>query len=141
MALRELDSNKHSVFLLFYHLILVVKHRKRVINRRVSARLKEMFIKIGGKYGISLVKWSGEEDHIHCLFKAKPTTALAKFINAYKSGGCSKNTNPLTQKSFKSSPLYRQISQLLRYLSIHTQVKPAEGLGYSQETFCNRDYP
>ena len=26
-----------------------------------------------------------EEDHIHCLFKAKPTTALAKFTNAYKS--------------------------------------------------------
>jgi putative transposase len=85
MALRELDSNKHSVFLLFYHLILVVKYRKRVIDGRVSARLKEMFIEIGGKYGISLVEWGGEEDHIHCLFKAKPTTALAKFINAYKS--------------------------------------------------------
>ena len=85
MALRELDSNKHSVFLLFYHLILVVKYRKRVIDGKVSARLKEMFIEIGGKYGISLVEWGGEEDHIHCLFKAKPTTALAKFINAYKS--------------------------------------------------------
>ena len=60
MALMELDSNKHSVFLLFYHLILVVKYRKRVIDGRVSARLN------------------------HCLFKAKPTTALAKFINAYK---------------------------------------------------------
>jgi REP element-mobilizing transposase RayT len=41
-------SNKHSVFLLFYHLILVVKYRKRVIDGRVSARLKEMFIEIGG---------------------------------------------------------------------------------------------
>jgi len=85
MALRELDSNKYSVFLLFYHLILVVKYRKRVIDGRVSARLKEMFIRIGEKYRISLVEWGGEEDHIHCLFKAKPTTALAKFINAYKS--------------------------------------------------------
>jgi len=85
MTLRELDSNKHSVFLLFYHLILVVKYRKRVIDGRVSARLKEMFIEIGEKYGISLVEWGGEEDHIHCLFKAKPTTTLAKFINAYKS--------------------------------------------------------
>ena len=85
MALMELDSNKHSVFLLFYHLILVVKYRKRVIDGRVSARLKEMFIEIGRKYGISLVEWDGEEDHIHCLFKAKPTTVLAKFTNAYKS--------------------------------------------------------
>uniref|UniRef100_A0A7C5WZ69 IS200/IS605 family transposase n=1 Tax=Thermocrinis ruber TaxID=75906 RepID=A0A7C5WZ69_9AQUI len=85
MPLRELDSNKHSVFLLFYHLILVVKYRKRVIDGRVSARLKEMFIEIGKRYGISLVEWGGEDDHIHCLFKAKPTTALARFINAYKS--------------------------------------------------------
>ncbi len=36
--------------------------------------------------------------------------------------------------SIESSPLYRQISQLLRYLPIHTQVGPAEGLGYSQGT-------
>ncbi len=34
----------------------------------------------------------------------------------------------------ESSPLYRQISQVLRYPSIHTQVDPAEGLGYSQGT-------
>jgi putative transposase len=62
-----------------------VKYRKRIIDGRVSARLKDMFIEIGKRYGISLVEWGGEEDHIHCLFKAKPTTALAKFINAYKS--------------------------------------------------------
>lgn len=39
----------------------------------------------------------------------------------------------------ESSPLYRQISQALRYLSMHTQVGPAKGLGYSQGTPCNRD--
>jgi putative transposase len=85
MSLRELDSNKHSVFLLFYYLILLVKYSKKVIDGRISAKLKEMFIEIGEKYGISLVEWKAEEDHIHCLFKAKPTNALAKFINAYNS--------------------------------------------------------
>jgi putative transposase len=92
MSLRELDSNKHSVFLLFYHLILVVKYSKKVIDGRISAKLKEMFIEIGEKYieigekyGISLLEWKVEEDHIHCLLKAKPTTVLAKFIKAYNS--------------------------------------------------------
>ena len=28
----ELDSNNHSVFKLYYHLILVVKYRKKVID-------------------------------------------------------------------------------------------------------------
>jgi len=85
MKFRELDTNKHSVFLLFYHLILVVKYRKRVINERISTKLKEMFIEIGKNYGINLIEWKADEDHVHCLFKAKPTTVLAKFINAYKS--------------------------------------------------------
>jgi hypothetical protein len=40
----------------------------------------------------------------------------------------------------KSSPLYRQISQVLRCLSIHTQVGPAEGFGYSQDNPCSMDY-
>ncbi|RBR33837.1 hypothetical protein EB26_01700, partial [Enterococcus cecorum] len=28
----ELDTNNHSVFLLFYHLILVTKYRRQVID-------------------------------------------------------------------------------------------------------------
>jgi len=47
--------------------------------------LREMFIKIGGNYGVTLLEWGSEEDHVHCFFKAKPTTELSKFINAYKS--------------------------------------------------------
>ncbi|MFP3254721.1 MAG: transposase, partial [Hydrogenobaculum sp.] len=40
----KFDTNKHSVFLLYYHLILVVKYRRKVINQNVSEKLKEMFI-------------------------------------------------------------------------------------------------
>ncbi|RHN99031.1 IS200/IS605 family transposase, partial [Clostridium sp. AM22-16AC] len=36
--MRELDSNAHSVFLLYYHLILVVKYRKKVLNDPISGR-------------------------------------------------------------------------------------------------------
>jgi putative transposase len=85
MGTSKLDTNKHSVFLLFYHLVLVVKYRRKVINEKISEKLKNMFIEIGENYGISLIEWGFEGDHIHCLFKAKPTTTLSKFINAYKS--------------------------------------------------------
>ena len=81
----KFDTNKHSVFLLYYHLILVVKYRRKVINQNISEKLKDMFIEIGQNYGITLMEWGSEEDHVHCLFKAKPTTELSKFINAYKS--------------------------------------------------------
>ena len=52
----KLDTNKHSVFLLYYHLILVVKDRRKVINKDISEKLKEMFIEIGQNYGITLLE-------------------------------------------------------------------------------------
>jgi len=52
----KLDSNKHSVFLLHYHL-----------------------------YHITLKEWDHDKDHIHVMFKAHPNSGLSKFLNAYKS--------------------------------------------------------
>ncbi|MFY0521332.1 IS200/IS605 family transposase [Lysinibacillus sp. UGB7] len=80
-----LDSNNHSVFSMYYHLVLVVKYRRKVINDTISNYSKEMFERIGEKYNISLVEWNHDIDHVHILFKAHPNTELSKFINAYKS--------------------------------------------------------
>jgi len=81
----ELDNNNHSVFLMYYHLILVVKYRRKVIDHLISEQLKEIFIKIAPKYNISLQEWNHDIDHVHILFKAHPNSELSKFINAYKS--------------------------------------------------------
>ena len=81
----ELDNNNHSVFLMYYHLVLVVKYRRKVIDDVISYRLKEIFEYIAPNYNITLQKWNHDKDHIHVLFKAQPNTELSKFINAYKS--------------------------------------------------------
>ncbi|SHJ93087.1 putative transposase [Anaerobranca californiensis DSM 14826] len=81
----DLDNNNHSVFLLFYHLVLVTKYRRKVIDDNISNRLKEIFEKIQENYNITLQEWNHDKDHIHILFKAHPNTGLSKFINAYKS--------------------------------------------------------
>ena len=80
-----LDSNQHSVYLLYYHLILVVKYRRKVFDDEKSNYAKTMFERIGKSYGITLVEWNHDMDHIHIMFKAQPKTELSKFINAYKS--------------------------------------------------------
>lgn len=80
-----LDSNQHSVYLLYYHLILVVKYRRKVFDDEKSNYAKTMFERIGKSYGITLVEWNHDIDHIHIMFKAQPKTELSKFINAYKS--------------------------------------------------------
>ena len=81
----ELDTNAHSVFLLHYHLVLVIKYRRKVINEAISARAKEIFEYIAPTYKITVQEWNYTPDHVHVLFKAHPKTEISKFINAYKS--------------------------------------------------------
>ena len=63
--MREIDNNAHSVFLLYYHLILVVKYRKKVLNDPISDRAREIFEYIAPKYHITLEEWNHDEDHVH----------------------------------------------------------------------------
>ena len=79
------DNNNHSVFLLNYHLILVVKYRRKVISEKIKNRLIEIFDYICGNYNISAIEINSDLDHIHILFKAHPNSEISKFINAYKS--------------------------------------------------------
>ena len=84
-SLSSYDRNQHSVYLLYYHLILVVKYRRKVFDEAVSLRSKEIFSYIAPSYGITLEEWNHDEDHVHVMFRAKPATEISRFINAYKS--------------------------------------------------------
>ena len=79
------DKNQHSVYIMYYHLIMVVKYRRKVFDTEISDRAKEIFEYIAPGYGITLEEWNHDRDHIHVMFRAKPATELSKFINAYKS--------------------------------------------------------
>ena len=81
----KLLSNNHSVFCLNYHLVLVVKYRRKVIDDTVSQRLREIFEYIQPSYNITLQEWNHDQDHVHVLFSAHPNSELTKFLNAYKS--------------------------------------------------------
>lgn len=75
----------HSVYDLNYHLILVIKYRHEVITDSISHELQEMFTTIGKNYGVSVIEFNYDKDHLHILFRAKPVSELSKFINSYKS--------------------------------------------------------
>lgn len=81
----KLDSNNHSVFLLHYHLIMCIKYRSKVIDDKISNRLKVIFENIASSYNITLDEWNHDTDHVHILFRGQPNTEISKFINAYKS--------------------------------------------------------
>lgn len=98
-------NNNHSVFAIHFHLILVVKYRKKVINDEISERLKGIFRSIEGNYNIALEEWNHEIDHVHILFRSEPNSNISKFINAYKSA-----SSRLIKKEYPSirSRLYKE---------------------------------
>ena len=83
--MREMDNNAHSVFLLYYHLIMVTIYRRRVFDDPISSRGKEIFEDSAPNYGIVLEEWNHDADHVHVMFRAQPKSEISKFINAYKS--------------------------------------------------------
>lgn len=83
--MRELDSNNHSVFLLTYHLVLVVKCRRKVIDDLIAVRIREIGEIIGQNYHITFMEYNHDRDHVHILFKTHPNSELSKYINAFKS--------------------------------------------------------
>ena len=101
----ELMNNNHSVFAIHFHLILVIKYRRKVINDEISERLKGIFKYIQGNYNITLEEWNHDIDHVHILFRSHPNTNISKFINAYKSA-----SSRLIKKEYPSikSKLYRE---------------------------------
>ena len=101
----KLRGNNHSVFSIHFHLILVVKYRKKVIDGRISERLKEIFEYIQDNYNIALEEWNHDIDHVHVLFRSEPNSNISKFINAYKSA-----SSRLIKKEYPSirSRLYKE---------------------------------
>lgn len=59
-----------------YHLVLVVKYRRKVFDDEISARAREIFEYIAPKYGITVEEWNHDLDHVHVLFRAQPKSEL-----------------------------------------------------------------
>lgn len=81
----KLDKSSHAVFSLQYHLILVIKYRRKALcDEALRERLKNIVWDLVKQLGIEIIAQEPAEDHIHILFKAKPSTDLVKTINILK---------------------------------------------------------
>lgn len=81
----ELSSGCHSVYALQYHFVQCVKYRKKALdNPKIVELLKELVHDISKNRDVDVLNIECDKDHMHLLFKAKPTTELPKYINAIK---------------------------------------------------------
>lgn len=105
-AYDKYHKNRHAVYLLQYHLVVVTKYRHPVIDGDIKDRL------ISLSHEIIEEHWKGEileintdHDHIHILFEISPQTQLSKLINNYKTV-----TSRLIRKEFSEElrPYYEK---------------------------------
>lgn len=81
----RVDKTSNSVFSLCYHLIVVVKYRQKAFtNENLISDTKAIISGIADSMDVEIVEQECGDDHIHILFRAKPTLNITKFINVVK---------------------------------------------------------
>ena len=77
-------TNRHSCFLLQYHMVLVTKYRHPVLTGGVKeivyGTIRDIFL----EKGLVILEMNGKADHVHVLFEADPFTAPGSLVNIVK---------------------------------------------------------
>ena len=70
-------KNRHSYYMLEYHLVVVTKYRHPVITGQLKDRLLELsYSVIEGHWGCSISAVNTDKDYIHILFETAPQVQL-----------------------------------------------------------------
>lgn len=77
-------TNRHSCFLLQYHMVLVTKYRKPVLTGEVKEIVYKTIQDIFDEKQLVILEMNGEADHIHILFEADPFTSPGELANVIK---------------------------------------------------------
>lgn len=77
-------KNRHAVYKLTYHLVVVTKYRHPVINEQIKERLEEIAHNLFSKWKCQILEINSDGDHLHILFDAPTQIHLANTINSFK---------------------------------------------------------
>ncbi len=80
----EYNRSHHCVYNIKYHLVIVTKYRRKCLSSKILYILEKICNGLCIKWGVSLLEFGGEVDHIHLLLDFKPSIMPSKFINNLK---------------------------------------------------------
>ncbi|MBC61411.1 MAG: IS200/IS605 family transposase [Zetaproteobacteria bacterium] len=85
MKNQDLKLLYHCVYNLQYHLVLVTKYRRKVINQPIITKLEEHFkYLLNDRWESELLEFNGEPDHVHLLISLNPKVDPSKLVNNLK---------------------------------------------------------
>ena len=77
-------SSSGAVYSLKIHLVIVTKYRRKVINKEIHQRLKEIFEQTCLKWESECLEFNTEKDHLHALLDLNPKVTPCKLVNNLK---------------------------------------------------------
>ncbi|MGF1541840.1 MAG: IS200/IS605 family transposase [Pleurocapsa sp.] len=77
-------SSRRAVFNLTVHIVLVTKHRRKVINADMGTELKQVFESVLKSWDSELIEFNFESDHCHLLVSFPPHKLLSSLISNLK---------------------------------------------------------
>lgn len=76
--------NRHSCFLLSYHVVLVTKYRRPVLEGNIRILVYSIIRDVLKERGCILQGMNGEPDHIHIFFDAGPEVQVLDLVRVIK---------------------------------------------------------
>lgn len=80
----NLYVNKHSVFLLQYHIVLVTKYRKEILNGKIGDYVYENIKETLKNKECNLLEINGQQDYVHLLVECPPDLSPAEIVQVIK---------------------------------------------------------
>ena len=79
------NRRAHSVCCLIYHAVFVIKYRRKVIDAEIMEFMKNHTrYLIEDRFNGKMIKFNGDEDHIHILFELPPSAAPSVIVCSLK---------------------------------------------------------
>lgn len=84
LTFEKYGTKNHSKFLLKYHIIFVVKYRKKLLTSPLSNDMKTILTNISKKYDFEIDLMEVDKDHIHLLISSVPSVSPLQVVNRLK---------------------------------------------------------
>jgi len=80
----EYKSNRNIVYSCKYHIIWCTKYRKKVLDKFVEERLKEIVSGICNERNAELIEIECDKDHVHILVEVDPQYGIHRLVKQFK---------------------------------------------------------
>jgi putative transposase len=80
----EYRRSAHAVYDLKYHLVWIVKYRKKILRGRLAERARDLIRQTCEARGVIIMRGAISADHIHMLVSAPPELSPSKLVQYIK---------------------------------------------------------